>query len=307
MEHLEIVAEAADAGRTVQRLLHDRAGLAHSRARGVVVARLVRRNGRVVEDPAERVDAGDRIEISHDPTSRYPSPRRPRREEGYRVVHEEREFVVVDKDPGLITVPAPAHAGESLVEKLALRLRKRGFREPRMLAVHRIDRFTSGLVVVARPGPAFESLRAQFASGSPERVYLAVADGRVEADSGTLVHHLAEHPRSLKVHEVPPSHGGRRASSTYRVLERFDHATLLEVRLETGRRNQIRVQLAAIGHPLVGDVAYGRRSPLIERTALHACRLSFAHPSKGARIQLEAEPPGDLRRLLAALRRGARP
>jgi 23S rRNA pseudouridine1911/1915/1917 synthase len=110
---------------------------------------------------------------------------------------------------------------------------------------------------------------------------------------------------SLKVHPVPGRRSGKKAVSSYRVVERFRDATLLEVTLTTGRKNQIRVQLAAEGHPLVGDVAYGRRSTLIERTALHAFRLAFAHPSHGRRLAFEAPLPPDMRRLLAALRRGA--
>jgi len=192
-------------------------------------------------------------------------------------------------------------------EMLTEAYRMRGFHDPRVLAVHRIDRFTSGLVVVSRAGPAFAPLRAQFAAGTPERVYLAVAEGRVEPDRGRLVQYLAEHPESLKVHAVGEARKGRRAACSYRVIERFPRASLLEVRLETGRRNQIRVQLAAEGHALVGDASYGRRSPLIGRTALHASRLAFDHPRHGQRLTFEAPPPADFNRLLAALRRGADP
>jgi 23S rRNA pseudouridine1911/1915/1917 synthase len=239
------------------------------------------------------------------PGGRRSAPRRSHHGDGYRIVHEEREFVVVDKEAGLITVPSPSHRGDSLVEILTDFYRRRGFREAAVRAVHRIDRFTSGLVVAARPGPVFASLRAQFASGSPDRVYLAVAEGRIEADEGRLTHRLAEHPVSLKVHPVPHDRSGRTAVSRFRVMERFPGATLLEVTLETGRKNQIRVQLAAEGHPLVGDAAYGRRSPRIDRTALHAYRLAFDHPTRGHRLAFEAAPPADFRRLLTVLRRGA--
>lgn len=256
--------------------------------------------------PGVRVVEGDRIEAVFDPGVRHAAPRRAHHGDGYRIVHEERDFVVVDKEAGRITVPSPSHRGESLVESLTGLYRKRGFRQAAVRAVHRIDRFTSGLVVAARPGPAFASLRAQFAAGLPERVYLAVAEGRFDHDVGRLVHRLAEHPVSLKVHTVPDGQSGKKAVSSYRVVERFRDATLLEVTLTTGRKNQIRVQLAAVGHPIVGDGAYGRRSPLIERTALHAFRLAFDHPSHGRRLAFEAPLPADMRRLLAALRRETR-
>ncbi len=254
----------------------------------------------------ERVRPGDRIEVTFDSERRYRAPSAPAPSEGYRVVHEDDEVVVADKAAGVFTVPAPSQRGESLAERLEHAYRARGYRAPLVRAVHRIDRFTSGLVAFARREEAWRKLRTQFAAGLPERVYLAVAEGNVGPDDGLLVHHLEEHEKSLKVRAVARSAGSKRAESRYRVLERFDHATLLEVRLRTGRRNQIRVQLAAEGHPLVGDHAYGRPSPLIGRTALHAARLAFDHPSRGSRLELASEPPADFRRLLSALRRGER-
>ena len=305
MKRETLIAGPDDAGKSVQRILHDRLAMPHSKAKGLLLSGGVLRNGRGVTSPGERVAPGDRLEITSDPGAGRAAPRRAHRGHGYRIVHEEPDFVVVDKDPGLITVPSPSHRGESLIEILTDLYRKRGFRVPTMRAVHRIDRFTSGLVVVARTGPAFGVLRSQFASGRPGRVYLAVAEGRIERDEGRLVHRLAEHPVSLKVHPVEDERSGRKAVSSYRVKERFPTATLLEVRLETGRKNQIRVQLAAEGHSLVGDIVYGRPSGLIERTALHACRLAFDHPSSGRRLEFEAPPPPDFLRLLSALRRGA--
>ncbi len=301
------VAGRAESGTTIQRTLHDALGLTHSVARGILRAGGVRRNGRVVSEPGERLAPGDRIEVTVDPSTRYRAPRRVPRGEGFRVVHEDGPLLVVDKEPGLITVPSPFHRGESLVEKLTERFRKRGFRRPRVRAAHRIDRFTSGLVVAAREGPELQSLRSQFASGRPERVYIAVAEGRLEKDEGRLVHRLMEDPRSLKVGLSRDARIGREASLTYRVLERFPAATLVEIRLETGRRNQIRVQFTALGHPLVGDTAYGEPSPLVARTALHASRLGFDHPRTGERLEFEAPLPEDLRRLIGELRRGANP
>lgn len=301
-----IVGDAHN-GSTVQRFLHDEVGLTHSRARGMILAGAVSLDGRQVSKPDERLRSGDRVGIRRDPRVRCDVPRRPHHTHGYRIVHEDPAFIVVDKQPGLITVPSPHHHRESLLEALVDHYRARGFKTVRMRAAHRIDRYTSGLVVVARSEQAHAELRRQFVAGLPERVYLAVVEGRVAEDEGRLVHYLAEHPVSLKVHAVREGRQGRRASCRYGVLERFAHASLVEVKLETGRRNQIRVQFAEAGHPLVGDPTYGRPSHLIARTALHAARLAFDPPAGGNRLDFRSEMPGDLRSLIAALRRGADP
>jgi 23S rRNA pseudouridine1911/1915/1917 synthase len=294
-------------GRTLQSLLHDLGGLSHSRARGLIEAGAVQVNGRAVRRPDHRLEPGDRVEATHDPARRYrPSPRRTR-EHGWRTLHEDDDLVVVDKEPGLLTVPTTSQKEESLVERLGAAYRARGFRRSEVRVVHRIDRYTSGIVAFARNARAWSELRRQFAAGAPERVYLAVAEGVVASDRGRLVHHLHEDPASLRVTVGPPRRGVRPAACTFRVLERFEHATLLEVRLETGRRNQIRVQFASEGHPLVGDHAYGRPSERIPRTALHAHRLSIRHPSDGGILRFECPPPADFAKLLRSLRRGDRP
>ena len=305
-QHRTLVASPTDAGRTVVARLRDETGLSHSTLRGIVDAGGVHRNGRIVRRPDERLEAGDALEVRWHEGRRYRPEPRVLQGEGFSVIHEDADLVVVDKEPGLITVPAPRHRGESLQERLEDGYRRRGLRRTGAEVVHRIDRFTSGLVVFARHARARDALKAQFAQGSPERVYLAVAEGHVEPPRGRLVHWLSENVKSLKVHAVPESAGGQRAACTYRVRGRYEDATYVEVRLETGRRNQIRVQLAETGHPLVGDLRYGRASRLIERTALHAWRLGFEHPGTGLPVAYEAPLPADFRRLLARLRRGAR-
>lgn len=297
-----------DAGRTAQRVLHDRLGIANAEAKGLIAAGCVRRNGRVVARPDERVAPGDRLEIRAEAGRRYASAAKaPRGGDGWTIVHEDDDLVVADKDAGVLTVPTAAPTGDSLEEMLLAAYRKRGHRKPALHVVHRIDRFTSGLVVFARHHMAAQQLKRQFLERTPDRIYLAVAEGKVAAERGRLVHRLAEHPKSLKVHVVAPGAEGREAALRYRVVERLPHATVLEVTLETGRRNQIRVQLAAEGHPVVGDLAYGRPSPLIGRVALHAHRLAFDTPRGRRRLRFESPIPADIRRLLSKLRAGARP
>ena len=296
-------ARAEDQGRTVQRLLHDQLGISNAEAKGLIASSCVRLSGDVVRKPDERVDAGDVVEIAAEPGRKYAgTEQRIREGDGYRVVHEDDDLVVVDKEAGIVTVPAGPSAGESLQERLLLAYKRRGHKRPHLHVVHRIDRFTSGLVVFARSHPAYVDLKSQFKARTPERVYLAVASGEVQPDRGRLVHSLAENEKSLKVYAVAKGSAGKLATLSYRVLERFAQATLLEVRLETGRRNQIRVQLAETGHPLVGDVTYGEPSPLLPRVALHAHRLALVAPRGGKRLRLESPLPEDMRRLLRRLR-----
>ena len=303
-----LVAGPEHVGRTVQSLLHDGLEMSHAEAKGLIAAGCVTRGRRTVAKPDERLAAGDRVEVAYEPGRRYAGAVRvPRGGEGWRALHEDDDVVVVDKDAGVLTVPTSSPVGDSLEEMLLESYRKRGHRRPALHVVHRIDRFTSGLVVFARTHAAATDLKRQFKERRPDRIYLAVAEGDVRPDRGRLEHPLAEHPKSLKVHVAEPSHGGRTAALSYRVAERFPHATLLEVALETGRRNQIRVQMSAIGRPLVGDVTYGRPSPLIDRVALHAHRLAFDAPRGHRRLRFESPVPADLKRLLAKLRGGARP
>jgi len=301
-----IEAGPDDDGCTAQRVVHERFTVSNAEAKGLIAAGCVRRNGRVVAKPDERLRAGDRLEVASEPGRRYASAVRVLRGgEGWRVVHEDDDVVVIDKDAGILTVPLAAPAGDSLEELLLASYRKRGHKKPALHVVHRIDKFTSGLVVFARNHPAARELKRQFLERTPQRVYAAVAQGHLREERGRLVHVLAEHPKSLKVHVVLPGAEGREASLRYRVTERMPHADLLEVTLESGRRNQIRVQLASEGHPIVGDLAYGRPSPLIDRAALHARKLAFDTPRGRKRLVFESPLPADMRRLLVKLRGGA--
>ncbi len=223
---------------------------------------------------------------------------RPRR--GFRIVFEDPHLIVVDKPAGLLAVPLPGKRSKNVKEMLDRYLipQKREARP-----VHRIDRYTSGLVVYAKGRRAWEGLVAQFRARTPERVYLAVARGRVPQDRGTLRHRLELTRDGFRQRVV--ERGGTEAVTHYRVLERFRDATLLEVRLETGLKNQIRVQFRAAGFPLVGDQHYaweeaGRTR--LGRHALHAWKLAFFHPETGECLSFEAPLPPDLKALLSRLR-----
>jgi 23S rRNA pseudouridine1911/1915/1917 synthase len=240
----------------------------------------VRVNGAVVTRGDAEIAAGDRVELAAPAPAPCPAP--------LRLVHEDDDILVVDKPPGLLTI-----ATERERERTAYRLLRdwvagRGAGAARLFIVHRLDRETSGLIVFAKSAAAKQHLQAQFAARTAERVYVALAEGVVRRDEGSLTQHLVE-DRALRV-RIAERGGGREAITRYRVLERRRAATLLELRLVTGRRAQIRAQLAAAGHPIAGDGQYGSRTDPIGRLALHATRLAFAHP-RGGRASFESPPP----------------
>ena len=224
------------------------------------------------------------------------------------IVFEDDDLIVVNKPAGLLSVPLERKAdGPSVYELIEDRFRSHGKRRP--LVVHRIDQDTSGLVVFAKNGLAQGRLKAQFARREPVRVYLAVVYGHPAPSSGTWHDTLVWDAKALiqkATHPRDPS--GTEAVSEYEVVESFRDASLIEVRLRTGRRNQIRIQARLRGHTLVGEERYvygpdSLRTITFGRQALHAHRLRCQHPRDGRTMTFEAPLPADLKDLLARLRR----
>jgi len=225
------------------------------------------------------------------------------------VVYEDDEIVVVSKPPGVLSVPLERNPDvPSVFRMLEQRFRSHGKRRP--FVVHRIDQDTSGLVVFAKDSTSQQRLKTQFARRQPERVYLAVVYGRPSPPAGTWRDALVWDTKALiqkETHRNDPR--GTEAVADYRLVESFRDASLIEVRLRTGRRNQIRLQSRLRGHPLVGEERYvcgpeTLRPIRFGRQALHAHRLAFDHPADGRRLVFEAPLPRDLGDLLARLRRG---
>ncbi len=304
-----------DSGRALPAVLHDRGGFSHREAKGLIDAGAVRGplRGRAGGPPpvvrpgeyAHRVAVGERYEVRVEPGRRYRPKPPPRPGAGYKVVHEDRDLLVVEKAPRLLSVPTPLREKEdSLVERLLESERERGVRRPALYALHRLDWDTSGLLLFARSRRAFEALEAQFKTRTIERLYVAVATGTVGPDQGRLESRLVEDRRTLKMRSTRRPGEGKEAITEYTVTERLPGATVLSVRLRTGRRNQIRVHLAEAGHPLIGDRSYGRRTSLIGRTALHARALRFIHPVTRREVAFESPLPRDMRHLIKTLRRG---
>src|SRR5262245_4219612 len=305
MQRHNIEVPRAHAGEAVARILHDGLGVPHSTAKGLIDAGCVTINGRPAVSNGQRCGGGDVVEVRFDPERRYEPRPQPRHGHGFRVVHEDDEIVVVDKTPGLLSSPAPGRRDESLAELIAESLRSRGIKKPQLFVVHRLDQHTSGLLVFARTPRAMEWMAAQFESREAGRTYTAVVAGRVAKERGTIQSWLVEDPKSLSVHTTPTRGAGKRALTHFAVQERFADATLVRVGLETGRKHQIRVHFAEIGHPVLGDRRYGQPSTELSRVALHAERLIFRHPRTLETMTFEAPWPEDLTRLVQRLRRAS--
>jgi len=217
-----------------------------------------------------------------------------------RVVYEDEWLLVVDKPSGVVVHPAPGHEHGTLVHGLVAR-GIRGGHGLRPGIVHRLDKETSGLLIVARRDDAYRRLVAAMARRAITRVYLALLAGELPQDEGTVDAPIGRHVRDRKRMSVHTAHP-RPAVTHFRVLGRAPGYTFAEVRLETGRTHQIRVHMAALGYPVAGDATYARRPrPAgLTRHFLHAARLSFPHPDDGRAISFESPLPAELAAFLAA-------
>jgi 23S rRNA pseudouridine1911/1915/1917 synthase len=259
-------------------------------------------------DGGSRVRVGDVVRVWIDRPGSARRRTTTLRNSGLEILYEDDQLIVANKPAGLLAVPLAQRAdAASAYDQLGEHLRARTKRKP--LVVHRIDRDTSGLVVFAKNRRAQEHLKDQFQRHDPERVYLALVGGRPQPSTGTWQDYLAWDAAALVQKRAHPRDPRKKeAISHYRVLEVFEGASLIEVRLETGKRNQIRIQARLHGHPLVGERLYVSHSDDVRpiefgRQALHACRLAFDHPVSGKRLVIEAPLPPDMAKLLTRLRR----
>jgi 23S rRNA pseudouridine1911/1915/1917 synthase len=306
---LEVVIGAAESGERIDRVLGARdLGFSRSRLVSWIADGRITLDGSPVKASA-RVRPGQRVVVR--PTAPTPSSARAQ-DLPLTVLFEDAHVLVIDKPPGMVVHPAPGHADGTLVNAILHHVNLSGLSDPtRPGIVHRLDRDTSGVLVVAKTETARESLVAQLQRHTVEREYRAIVLGRPpDAVTFDTVH--GRHPRDRKRFSSRVTRG-KRAVTHVRVLERLHGAALVACRLETGRTHQIRVHLADHRFPVLGDVVYGRnsRDPRIAavaralgRQALHARVLGFAHPVTGEPVRCVAEPPEDFRRALAALRDG---
>ncbi len=220
-----------------------------------------------------------------------------------RVLYRDEALAVVEKPAGLVVHPAPSHRGPTLVSELG-ELLGGGSDPARPGIVHRLDKETSGLLVVARDSEVLSALQGMVKRREVERVYLALAGGRIGSRTGTIDAPIGRAARQRHRMAVSGA-ASRQARTHFTVLELLAADTYLEARLETGRTHQIRAHFAAIGHPLVGDATYGGKAAYgLGRQFLHAHRLSFAHPVSGERMEFDSELPVDLATALELARAG---
>jgi 23S rRNA pseudouridine1911/1915/1917 synthase len=226
----------------------------------------------------------------------------------FTIVYEDKAILVVEKHAGFLTTPTAGRETNTLIASLTSYLRRSRSVGPRAHVVHRLDRDTSGLLVVAKSAPIADRLIAQFAARKPTREYLAVVDGWLgkKGHRGTFRSHLAT-DRALNQHSVRGlAERGQLAVTHFEVVAASQRATCVKVSLETGRRNQIRVHLCEAGHPVLGDRRYGSHqvpNPVwpFRRMALHAASLGFLHPVSGAPLIFSAPPPPEFSRTLSKM------
>ena len=283
---------AAAGGMRLDRFLGERLG-SRARAASMIEEQRVRVDGRVrpkrhAVKPGERIEVDESVEPG-DPAEADAAP--------FTVAYEDEHLLIVDKPPGVVVHPARGHRTGTLAQALAGR--GAGGDEPwRAGIVHRLDRDTSGLLVVAKSDAVHRAMKALLAARGLRREYLALVDSRPEARSGTIDAPIGRHRRDRVLMSID-SDDPREARTHFEIERVLPHATLLRITLETGRTHQIRVHMAAIGHPVCGDAQYG--GPMrygLPRQFLHAARLAFAHPVTGEAIDVRSPLPDDLSRAL---------
>jgi 23S rRNA pseudouridine1911/1915/1917 synthase len=272
--------------------------LSRSAAARLIRGHLVLLNGKPA-DPADKVAEGDVIDVevpeafAVDPAAE-PIP--------LEIVYEDEDIAVVNKPAGMVVHPAPGHYSGTLVHALLGRggtwSAAGGVARPGI--VHRLDKGTSGLIVVARNDASHRALASQLERRSLSRTYLAIVRGRIKDDAGELEGPIGRHPQERK--RMAVVEGGRFARTRYTVVERKGTHTLLRCELDTGRTHQIRVHLAAFGHPIAGDTEYGGREAGLERPMLHAWRLRLRHPRTKAEMNFEVAPPEDFESFWSSLK-----
>ena len=299
----ELTAATEHAGVRLDAFLSADGALTRSQAARLIAEGRVRVNGKPAAKSA-RLSGGETVTVD---VPQLRETALPPQDIPLDVVYEDDDVIVVNKPTGLVVHPAPGHPDGTLVNAL---LHHCGDSlsgiggEKRPGIVHRIDRDTSGLIIAAKNDRAHLSLAAQLQDHSLSRVYEAVAVGGLREDRGTVDAPIGRHPVDRKRMAVDRQNG-REAVTHWRVLARYPGFTHVECRLETGRTHQIRVHLASIGHPLLGDVVYGSKKPVpgLAGQCLHARRLRFTHPSTGQLVELECPLPGWFQDVLDRLSR----
>ncbi len=298
-EHFSrLEAAVEDKGKRLDKFVTEKMGQAHSRA---FLQRLIK-DGHILVDGVARkshydLKAGEYVEIHMPPPKAYylPAEKIP-----LNIVYEDDELLVVNKTPDIAVHPAPGNYTGTLVNALLAHCKKLsgigGVSKPGI--VHRLDKGTSGLLVVAKTDLAHNFLAKQFKDKTAKRVYIAVVNGVVQFDNGIVDAPIARDKRDrMKMIIDFESEKSREATTNYHVVKRFKDATIVELTLGTGRTHQVRLHMAYIGHPVMGDVKYGTKSGL-DRPMLHAKVIGFIHPTKNKFMEFSSDLPKDMKKVI---------
>ncbi len=285
-------------GERLDKYIAEQCRISRSYAQDLIAEGRVTVNGRPAK-ASYRLNTGDIVIASIPP----PSPDSLSAEAiPLKIVYEDEDVIVIDNPAGLVVHPAAGHKKGTLVNALLACCpdlgQIKGSIRPGI--VHRLDRDTSGLIMVAKNEAAHYSLARQIKQRTVEKVYIALVLGKLHPQRGAIEAPIGRHPGDRK--RMAVVEGDRQAKTEYRVLEYLNDSTLLEVTPETGRTHQIRVHLAAIGHPVFGDPVYGKKSPLLGRQFLHAHKLGFKLPSNGKFVEFVSELPRELQEVVERLR-----
>ncbi|MFT7640972.1 MAG: 23S rRNA pseudouridine1911/1915/1917 synthase [Pirellulaceae bacterium] len=301
MTTLATTIETESAGR-VDLVVRQLSGVSRSQVRGMFDRGCVSINGATCDTVSATVNAGDVVSIRFDPTQRYREKKRLWDDRTFTVAFEDEDLVVVDKSAGTLTVPTDRNEVNTLVERVSIYLSHSRKKREAWL-IHRLDREVSGLVVFGKQELIADHLIEQFKQRKPQRLYVAIVAGVMDKDEGTYRSHLAT-GKNLDRYVTRQSPETELAITHYRVVRRMSDTTLVEVTLETGKRNQIRVQFADAGHPVLGDNRYKIEQAqhprwIRKRIALHAKTLGFQHPVTDEAILIESPLPVTLEKFLA--------
>jgi len=275
-------------------IVRDLCELSREQVFGLFDHNCVKLNGVVCLQPGHRVVAGDEIEVEYDPHRRYHALPKPPKDLGFGIVFEDEHLIVVNKPAALLTVPTPYREKNTLIDKITAYLKTKDKRGEAFVA-HRLDRGVSGLLVFGKSLELSLQLRDQFELRKPQREYLAIVRGELKSHEGTFRSYLAT-DGNLNRFSTDDSEAGQLAITHFRTVTPLDDATLVQIWLETGRRNQIRVHFAEQGHPVLGDPRYQSRLAehprwKCKRLALLARSLGFTHPVTGQAYRFECDLP----------------
>lgn len=244
-------------------------------------------NGKLATTYDHHLSKGDQLQIldrgieKQNPNSRF------------NILFEDEHIIVIEKKNGLLSVSTDRKGEEQTAYSILTDYvrRKTNNREARIFIVHRLDRETSGLMLFAKSKEMQQQLQVNWDNNIIERQYIAVVEGEMAKSKGQIISWLTENPKSLKMHSSPTDNGGKKAITNYSVIKSNGKYSLLSINLETGRKNQIRVQLASVGHPIAGDKRYGAQTNPINRLCLHANLLAFIHPYTGKQMKFDTGIP----------------